>query len=64
MDWCHVAAKCESTVKSVSVKSPETFVVLCCNDLMGQLSSETAGLPITGRTGNIPTCLDITWFAR
>lgn len=24
VDWCHVAAKCESTVKS-----PETFVVLC-----------------------------------
>lgn len=62
MDWCHVAAKCESTVKS-----SETFVVtVCCNDLMGQLSSETAGLPI-GRTGNwgtwwsnISTCLDIT----
>lgn len=35
------------------VKSSETFVVtVCCNDLMGQLSSETAGLPITGRTGN------------
>lgn len=35
------------------VKSSETFVVtVCCSDLMGQLSSETAGLPITGRTGN------------
>lgn len=37
MDWCHVAAKCESIVKS-----SETFVVtVCCSDLMGQLSTES-----------------------
>lgn len=35
------------------VELSETFVVsVCCSDTMGQLSSETAGLPSTGGIGN------------